>query len=162
MHLTDDLGHQQGSTKPLKIWGLLTMGTWPTEGMPPLHAFKYYRCAKIQGAAPCRILADRDSSSALGGSHGAVEPWSPGLPPQEHLMSEMPSILMRQAATPCDSHDGRLPSSELGLGTFTPCQCQGQCFYCGTGISERHITMVRCLTLSQSAISEIHARGWAA
>lgn len=43
----------------LKIWGLLTVGTWPTGALRPLHASKYYRCAKL-----CLLLAlDAEQSS---------------------------------------------------------------------------------------------------
>ena len=49
----------QGSTEPLKVWGLpmATVDTWPTGVMHPLHALKYYRCAKRPGAAPCCLFS---------------------------------------------------------------------------------------------------------
>ena len=50
---------EQGSTEPLKIWGLPAVGTRPAGGLPPLHASKYYRCAKTPGAAPCHVQAGR-------------------------------------------------------------------------------------------------------
>ena len=35
------------------------MSTWPAGGLALLHAFKYYQCAPMLGAAPCRVSAGR-------------------------------------------------------------------------------------------------------
>ena len=63
----------QSLTETLKIWGLPTVGTRPAGGLPPLDALKYNRCANMQGAAPCRLLADRGEGSSPRGIPGGCQ-----------------------------------------------------------------------------------------
>ena len=60
----------QGSTEPLKIWGLPTVGTRPAGGLPPLNALKYYRCAKMPRAAPRCLSAGRSQGLSPWGIPG--------------------------------------------------------------------------------------------
>ena len=53
------LSGQQGLTEPLKIWGPPTVATRPAGALPPLHALKYCRCAKMPEAARCCLSAGR-------------------------------------------------------------------------------------------------------
>ena len=72
-------------TEPLKIWGLPTVGIQPAGGLPPLHALKYYRCAKMPGAAPCRLSAGRDEGFSPRGIPGGCRTLPGGARPGPNL-----------------------------------------------------------------------------